>query len=139
MKSRVQHGKVSRRGRQSARRWVIASGVTLCNVCAVAPALAQTSPDPATPDSAASTPASARQAAATTLETVTVTSRRRAERLQDVPLSITAITGKQLEDAGAKNLLDIAKLTPGLTVNSAGSEANINITIRGPPNWRYPR
>ena len=134
MKSRNQHAKISRRRRQAPSRWVIASGVTLCNVFAVAPALAQTSPAvPAAPDSAASAPATtgAKQAPPTNLGAVTVTSRRRAERLQDVPLSITAITSKQLEDSGAKNLLDIAKLTPGLTINSAGSEANVNITIRG--------
>jgi iron complex outermembrane receptor protein len=123
MKSRIQHGQAVRsRRRQRHSQWVVASGVTLCSALAASSALAQTAPAPASAASAA---------APTKLDEVVVTVRKRAERLQDVPLSITAITAKQLEDSGAKNLLDIAKLTPGLTINSAGSEANINITIRG--------
>ena len=126
MKSCTPHGtsaRARRRGHSVRPRWAVASGVTLCGALAVSSTFAQeaaTAPRPA-----------ASAAAATVLNDVVVTSRRRAERLQDVPLSITAITSKQLEDAGARNLLDIAKLTPGLTVNTSGGEANVNITIRG--------
>ena len=132
MRSRLQHGKLARRRAAYSRvRWGIASSVTLCGAFAAVPANAQTAA--AAPDAAASAaarPATA-AAAATSLESVTVTARKRTERLQDVPLAITAITAKTLEDAGVTNILDIAKLTPGLTINSAGAESGVNITIRG--------
>ena len=70
-------------------------------VCALAalPAHAQTAPAPVA-------------AAPTDVEQIVVTARKRLERLQDVPLAITAITSKTLEDASVTNILDVAKLTP---------------------------
>lgn len=67
-------------------------------------------------------------------EVVVVTARKRAEKLQDVPLAITAITARTLEDAGVKNTQDIVNLTPGLSMTSAGSEAQLNPVIRGVSN-----
>ena len=62
---------------------------------------------------------------------IVVTARNRAERLQDVPLAITAITGAQLATAGVRNLREISYLTPGVTINSAGGEAYTQPIIRG--------
>ncbi|WP_425229956.1 TonB-dependent receptor [Sphingomonas sp.] len=62
---------------------------------------------------------------------VVVTARNRAERLQDVPLAITALTGEQLATAGVRNLREISYLTPGVTINSAGGEAYTQPIIRG--------
>ncbi len=62
---------------------------------------------------------------------IVVTARRRAESLNDVPLSITAISGDQLNQAGVQNLRDIAQLTPGLIVIDAGSQFYTTPTIRG--------
>ena len=42
-----------------------------------------------------------------TLDTVTVTARKKAERLQDVPLAVTAITGQTLQDTNATSVRDI--------------------------------
>lgn len=66
--------------------------------------------------------------------TVVVTARKRVERLQDVPLAITAINAKVLEDAGVRTTQDIVNLTPGLSLTSAGSEAQLNPVIRGISN-----
>ncbi len=52
--------------------------------------------------------------ATNTLEEVVVTSRRRAERLEDVPESITAFTSKSLEALDLKDTTDLALYTPGL-------------------------
>jgi iron complex outermembrane receptor protein len=65
------------------------------------------------------------------LETIVVTARHREEKLQNVPLQITAITGKTLRDAGATELRDIIFLTPGITLNSNGAQADETPVIRG--------
>ena len=63
------------------------------------------------------------------VETVIVTAQRRAERNQDVPITITALSATQLSQAGVNNLGDIAKLTPALRFDAAGAWAEP--TIRG--------
>jgi len=73
-------------------------------------------------------------AASDGVETIVVTARKKLERLQEVPLAITAITARTLEDAGVKNTQDIVSLTPGLSMTSAGSEAQLNPVIRGVSN-----
>ena len=72
--------------------------------------------------------------AETTVDTVAeviVTSRKKAENLQDVPLAITAITAAQLEATGASGLEDISQLSPGVTYTSFGAQANAQVIIRG--------
>ncbi|CCW19760.1 TonB-dependent receptor [Sphingobium indicum BiD32] len=55
------------------------------------------------------------------LEEIVVTAQRRSENLQDVPIAIAAVSGKQLSVAGVNNLVDMRVLVPGLTVtNSVG-------------------
>jgi iron complex outermembrane receptor protein len=49
------------------------------------------------------------------LEEIIVTARKRSESLHDVPISITAFTARDIEDAGIENVQDVAQLTPGLT------------------------
>jgi len=63
------------------------------------------------------------------LEEIVVTARKRTENLQDVPLSITAISGVDLERASVYALDDLAEITPGLTYQSIG--AFNTPTIRG--------
>jgi iron complex outermembrane recepter protein len=48
-------------------------------------------------------------------EEILVTARRTAERLQDVPISVSAITAEQIERTGAQGLEDIARQTPGFS------------------------
>ena len=47
------------------------------------------------------------------LEEVTVTARKREERLLDVPLSISAFTAKDIEEKGFKTLEDVTRAAPG--------------------------
>lgn len=63
------------------------------------------------------------------LEEIVVTARKRTENLQDVPLSITAISGVDLERASVYALDDLAEITPGLTYQNIG--AFNTPTIRG--------
>jgi iron complex outermembrane recepter protein len=56
----------------------------------------------------------------TTLGEITVTARKRAEALQDVPFAISARTGEALAEAGASNIEDISRNVAGLSVQNLG-------------------
>src|SRR3546814_6165454 len=55
---------------------------------------------------------------------------RREERLQDVPLSISAVSGDALEKAGTSNIEGLATFTPSLTYAEFNA-SDPNIYIRG--------
>lgn len=55
-----------------------------------------------------------------TLEEVVVTAQKREERIFDVPLSVTAISGEEIVDRGITNLLDAQYSVPGLTLTEFG-------------------
>jgi iron complex outermembrane receptor protein len=57
------------------------------------------------------------QAAEMVIEEVTVTAERRAESIQDVPLSIAAISGDDIKVGKITDLHDVAFKTPGVTFN----------------------
>ncbi|MEO0465669.1 MAG: TonB-dependent receptor [Pseudomonadota bacterium] len=70
-------------------------------------------------------------AGARKLDTITVTAQKREESLQDVPISVTAVTGDTLEDNGITTFADLGERVPNLKVNVAeGGPATI-IGIRG--------
>ena len=62
---------------------------------------------------------------------VVVTARKTAERLQDVPLAITAFNAQELQSARVTSLADIAKLTPGLNYTPLFGRQNQLPIIRG--------
>jgi iron complex outermembrane recepter protein len=55
-------------------------------------------------------------AATATIEEVVVTATRREQSLQEVPISVTALTEQTLKDAGINNAVDLSTQTPGLTL-----------------------
>lgn len=63
------------------------------------------------------------------LEEVIVTAQKRAESLQDVPISVSAIGGKQIQDAGIPDLTALADYVPNLHIATAS--VNTNIYMRG--------
>jgi iron complex outermembrane recepter protein len=65
----------------------------------------------------------------TTLEEVVVTAQKREESLRDVPLSVSAVSGFKLADAGIVRLDDLKAYVPNLQMTETGI-AN-NIYIRG--------
>ena len=65
-----------------------------------------------------------------TVAEIVVTAQRRSERMQDVPVTMTALTGDRLDRAGAVRADDIANLTPGLAVGSF-TPTRPQIFIRG--------
>ena len=78
----------------------------------------------------AAAPAAAETAPAANsgLEEIVVTATRHEESLSKVPLSVTAITQEGLDLRGIKDIQDLAKFTPGVTVDNSGTN---NISIRG--------
>lgn len=63
---------------------------------------------------------------------IIVTAQRRAESVQDVPISIAAFTGEIAESAGAINLTDLNGLAPNVVLQTEGLVPNIPmIAIRG--------
>jgi iron complex outermembrane recepter protein len=65
------------------------------------------------------------------LEEIIVTAEKRSENLQDVPISVVALSSQQIKDAGITDIRNLAILTPGLTVTSEGNEAITTARIRG--------
>jgi len=61
---------------------------------------------------------------------IIVTAQKRAESLQDVPIAITAIGTKQLEDAQVDSFDDYAKMIPSLSYKSFGPGSS-NVYFRG--------
>ena len=66
----------------------------------------------------------------TRLESVMVTANKREQLLQDVPMSISAVQGKDLEKNGAKTFADYALTVPALNFGSYG-EGRARINLRG--------
>ena len=98
---------------------------------AAPPAAPTQAPTAASNLNGAKNPPSTADTGTSTPEVVVVTARRKAEKLQNVPLAITALSAQQLKAANATSLQDITFLTPGLTYTSNGQEANAAPTIRG--------
>lgn len=63
-------------------------------------------------------------------EDIIVTATRRSERLQDVPLSVTAFGQEQLDELGIVGYEGIAQNTPGIVINRPTQNFN-NFTARG--------
>ncbi|MBB3048200.1 outer membrane receptor protein involved in Fe transport [Litorivivens lipolytica] len=64
------------------------------------------------------------------LEEVVVTARRRAESLQDTPISVSAVSASQLEDAGITALSDIKNIVPNMQVAPTATKSQA-IFVRG--------
>jgi iron complex outermembrane recepter protein len=64
------------------------------------------------------------------LAEILVTATRREELIKDIPFSVTAISGADLEERAALNLADFIQQVPGVMLVNRGAGAN-EITIRG--------
>lgn len=92
------------------------------------PAFAQVSSEDAT------TPASAQVSSKDgvhDLEGVVVTAQKRVERLQDVPLAVTAVTASQLDTLGINNPTELRYVAPSLNFQSSVNTRGEGFAIRG--------
>lgn len=65
------------------------------------------------------------------LEEIVVTAQKRAESIQDVPLSIVAASGKALEMSGVRSAGQLAKIAPSLKIDQSAGASDLRIRIRG--------
>jgi len=90
------------------------------------PAFAQDAPV------AAATPAADDATQADTSGDIVIVARKRAERLLDVPIAVTALTADQLSKQGTVDLAGVQGTIPNVNlVQGRGSASNANIFIRG--------
>ena len=69
-----------------------------------------------------------------TMEEVVVTATKRAESIQDVPLSVSVVTGEVIERAEVRDLLDLQSVVPSLRVPQFQNSIQTNFVIRGSGN-----
>ncbi len=75
---------------------------------------------------------SAAEAVATNaLDEVIVTANKRSERLQDVAVSVSSLSGATLERMHVAALADISGAVPGLVISNTGGPGRSTITMRG--------
>lgn len=65
------------------------------------------------------------------IEEVIVTATKRAQSLQDTPVTVNAFTADTIQEAGINNASDLAVMTPALSINVNTSPFNARMTIRG--------
>ncbi len=71
--------------------------------------------------------ASAGIAHSVVLDEIIVTAQQRAESLQDVPVSVAAVTAEKMSDAGVVDLQGLSEYVPNFTINETGISTTISI------------
>ena len=105
-----------------------ASGVVIAALLAPVPSAAQTAiRDPKEQKAEASSGAPGEAQAAD----IIVTAQKREERLQDVPIAITAVTGVALEKQGINDPRDLRYVAPSLTYANSASTRGEGFRVRG--------
>ena len=62
---------------------------------------------------------------------IVVTAQKRTERLQDVPIAVSVVSGERLAAAGGINLESAQYLVPTLTIRKSGTSLNQSLFLRG--------
>ena len=68
------------------------------------------------------------------LEEILVTSQKRVETLKDVPISVVALTGEQLQGSGVFVVEDLQKMVPNLNMTVTGLSTQVFIRGIGSTN-----
>ena len=92
--------------RKSVTR-LLSGGCAMAALVASGAALAQAAPQAAGADTGG-------------IEEIVVTAQRRTERLENVPMAVTALTASALERAQVQNVHEISRITPGVQIGFAG-------------------
>jgi len=64
-------------------------------------------------------------------EEIVVTAQKRQQNIMDVPIAVSAVTGKQIEQAGIKDIFDLQQNVPSLIVGQSQTATTSNFSIRG--------
>ncbi len=76
-------------------------------------------------------PATAESVSDTAPGEIVVTAQKRSEKLQKVPIAITAIGGEKIAEQGGLNLLSAQTLVPTLNIQKSGTTLNQSLYMRG--------
>lgn len=79
----------------------------------------------------AQTRGAAKDDSSVVLQELVVTAQKREERLQDVPISVAAISGESLASQGVNDTTDLKYLVPGLNFAPSASTRGEGFSIRG--------
>lgn len=116
----------------------ILSTAAIAPVLIAVPALAQTTEATPSTTAAEASPAAVaspapqgQQADIGAPGDIVVTARRREERLQDVPVAITALSADTIQQTGAADVMQIAQLVPSLVVGRQLGGSGASIFLRG--------
>jgi iron complex outermembrane receptor protein len=110
-------------GRSS--QYAVSWALSLAALAAPVAVSAQTTAPPAQP-ATASGPQSSQ------LTEVIVTARKRSENAQNVPASVSAFSGVQLQQDNVVSAADLVKIAPGVTLNASGRGTDtVQFIIRG--------
>ena len=101
-------------------RLALAALAASCSTGALAQAIV--APDPATGPAA--------RASVTNGDDIVVTAQKREQRIEDVPLTVTALTGAKMADIGVNSLSEVAAYIPGLQIQEQSAN-NPGFVIRG--------
>ena len=76
-------------------------------------------------------PTQAQQSPEFSMEEIVVTAQKRSQSLQDVPISVNAVSEDALNKAGVQTVADVKKLVPALNIYSGPSPAMTSVSVRG--------
>lgn len=65
------------------------------------------------------------------VEELVVTAQKRAQDIQDVPISMTALSSQFIEDSGLTSVLDMSQYVPNVQINAVTDSRSTAIRIRG--------
>lgn len=65
------------------------------------------------------------------VEEIVVTAQKREQSLQDVPLSVTAVSGDRLAELNKNEISELTKILPGLTYKDGSTDNGRSLQIRG--------
>lgn len=86
---------------------------------------------PSTPLAASAPPRPSEPSTNASAADIVVTAQRRSERIQDVPISISAISGNMIGGGKTTTIADFAGKVPGLQFNQVFQSSNPTIFLRG--------
>lgn len=102
------------------RRFLTGTALATCLAALAGAAVAQDAPE---------TISSASQ-----LDEIVVTARKQSERLQDVPLAISAFGAQEMQQRGIREVADLSSVTPGLNIEKDQGRRFERPVIRGQAN-----
>jgi iron complex outermembrane recepter protein len=76
-------------------------------------------------------PAAAQDGPGETIAEIVVTAQKREERLQDVPLAVTAVSGEALLNRQINDTSNLVQAVPSLTFQQGNNPTNTSFRIRG--------